>query len=172
MGEVHEGRTGTELDGAGARAWNPDYFGGTTCSGRNARTKAFTNLRGIKRALKHSSTRRVTLIHSGSGGKNVHCAGSTARSQFLMVSPGCNRQIRNRREAGDEYVNVPRLAFINKMDPVVPTFKMSVDSIHKKTWQPNAWPVLLTLGREAQLSGSARTSINKKAVIYSESRPA
>src|SRR6201987_1739434 len=63
--------------------------------------------------------------------------------------------------------NVPRLAFINKMDRVGANFEMSVDSIHKKLGA-NAWPVLLPLGREDQLKGQL-DGINKKAIIYSES---
>ena len=62
--------------------------------------------------------------------------------------------------------NVPRLAFINKMDRVGADFEMSVDSIHKKLGA-NAWPVLLPLGREDQLKGQLDV-INKKAVIYSD----
>jgi elongation factor G len=62
--------------------------------------------------------------------------------------------------------NVPRLAFINKMDRVGADFAMSVDSIHKKLGA-NAWPVLLPLGREDQLRGQLDV-INKKAIIYSE----
>jgi elongation factor G len=62
--------------------------------------------------------------------------------------------------------NVPRLAFINKMDRVGADFKMSVDSIHKKLGA-NAWPVLLPLGSEDQLRGQLDV-INKKAIIYSE----
>src|SRR4030095_8663914 len=62
--------------------------------------------------------------------------------------------------------NVPRLAFINKMDRVGADFKMSVDSIHKKLGA-HAWPVLLPLGREDQLRGQLDV-INKKAIIYSE----
>ena len=61
--------------------------------------------------------------------------------------------------------NVPRLAFINKMDRVGADFEMSVDSIHKKLGA-NAWPVLLPLGREDQLRGQLDV-INKKAIIYS-----
>src|SRR5690349_6020757 len=61
--------------------------------------------------------------------------------------------------------NVPRLAFINKMDRVGADFEMSVDSIHKKLGA-NAWPVLLPLGREDQLKGQLDI-INKKAIIYS-----
>jgi elongation factor G len=63
--------------------------------------------------------------------------------------------------------NVPRLAFINKMDRVGADFAMSVDSIHKKLGA-NAWPVLLPLGREDQLRGQLDV-INKKAIIYSDS---
>src|SRR5437016_4645821 len=48
--------------------------------------------------------------------------------------------------------NVPRLAFINKMDRVGADFEMSVDSIHKKLGA-NAWPILLPLGSEHQLRG-------------------
>ena len=62
--------------------------------------------------------------------------------------------------------NVPRLAFINKMDRVGADFEMSVDSIHKKLGA-NAWPVLLPLGKEDQLQGQLDV-INKKAIIYSE----
>src|SRR5690348_17108405 len=63
--------------------------------------------------------------------------------------------------------NVPRLAFINKMDRVGAHFEMSVDSIRKKLGA-NAWPVLLPLGREDQLKGQLDV-INKKAIIYSDS---
>ena len=62
--------------------------------------------------------------------------------------------------------NVPRLAFINKMDRVGADFEMSVESIHKKLGS-NAWPVLLPLGREDQLRGQLDV-ISKKAIIYSE----
>src|SRR5512141_3201972 len=62
--------------------------------------------------------------------------------------------------------NVPRLAFINKMDRVGADFEMSVESIHKKLGA-NAWPVLLPLGKEDQLRGQLDV-INRKAIIYSE----
>src|SRR6187399_1235646 len=62
--------------------------------------------------------------------------------------------------------NVPRLAFVNKMDRVGADFEMSVKSIHKKLGA-NAWPVLLPLGKEDQLKGQLDI-INKKAIIYSD----
>src|SRR5438309_3398249 len=63
--------------------------------------------------------------------------------------------------------NVPRLAFINKMDRVGADFKMSIDSMRKKLGA-NAWPVLLPLGKEDQFKGQIDV-INKKAVVYSDS---
>src|SRR6266700_6863794 len=62
--------------------------------------------------------------------------------------------------------NVPRIAFVNKMDRVGADFEMSVKSIHNKLGA-NAWPILLPLGREDQLRGQLDV-INKKAMIYSD----
>jgi elongation factor G len=62
--------------------------------------------------------------------------------------------------------NVPRLAFINKMDRVGANFQAAVESIHNKLGA-NAWPVLLPLGKEDELRGQIDI-INKKAIIYSE----
>src|SRR5205823_2620210 len=63
--------------------------------------------------------------------------------------------------------NVPRIAFINKMDRVGADFVMSIDSMRKKL-AANAWPVLLPLGKEDYLKGQLDV-VNKKAVIYSDS---
>jgi elongation factor G len=63
--------------------------------------------------------------------------------------------------------NVPRLAFINKMDRVGADFDMSIDSMRKKLGA-NAWPVLIPLGKEDYLTGQLDV-INKKAIIYTES---
>jgi elongation factor G len=60
--------------------------------------------------------------------------------------------------------NVPRIAFINKMDRVGADFNMSIDSMRKKLGA-NAWPVLIPLGKEDYLKGQLDV-INKKAVIY------
>jgi len=63
--------------------------------------------------------------------------------------------------------NVPRIAFINKMDRVGADFEMSIDSMRKKLGA-NVWPVLLPLGKEDYLKGQLDI-INKKAIIYSDS---
>ncbi|MEY2494954.1 MAG: elongation factor [Verrucomicrobiota bacterium] len=60
--------------------------------------------------------------------------------------------------------NVPRIAFINKMDRVGADFDMSIDSMRKKLGA-NAWPILLPLGKEDYLKGQLDV-VNRKAVFY------
>ena len=62
---------------------------------------------------------------------------------------------------------VPRIAFINKMDRVGADFEMSIKSMRKKLGA-NVWPVLMPLGKEDQLKGQLDV-INRKAIIYSDS---
>src|SRR5271154_5005301 len=63
----------------------------------------------------------------------------------------------------DKY-EVPRIAFINKMDRVGADFNASIDSMRKKL-HANAWPILIPLGAEDHLLGQLDV-INRKAVIY------
>lgn len=60
--------------------------------------------------------------------------------------------------------NVPRIAFINKMDRVGADFVMSIDSMRKKLGA-NAWPILLPLGKEDYLKGQLDV-VNRKAIFY------
>ena len=62
--------------------------------------------------------------------------------------------------------NVPRIAFINKMDRVGADFDNVVNDMRKKLGA-NAWPVLIPLGREDQLRGQLDV-MNQKAIIYSD----
>ena len=62
--------------------------------------------------------------------------------------------------------NVPRIAFINKMDRVGADFDAAIDSMRKKL-AANAWPVLIPIGREDYLKGQLDV-VNNKAVIYSD----
>jgi elongation factor G len=62
--------------------------------------------------------------------------------------------------------NVPRIAFINKMDRVGANFDAAIDSMRKKL-AANAWPVLIPIGREDYLKGQLDV-VNNKAVIYSD----
>src|SRR3954452_5552729 len=59
---------------------------------------------------------------------------------------------------------VPRIAFINKMDRVGADFDASIDSMHKKLGA-NAWPILIPLGKEDYLKGQLDV-VNRKAVFY------
>src|SRR6188472_4118806 len=59
---------------------------------------------------------------------------------------------------------VPRIAFINKMDRVGADFDMSIDSMRKKLGA-NAWPILIPLGKEDYLKGQLDV-VNRKAVFY------
>jgi elongation factor G len=60
--------------------------------------------------------------------------------------------------------NVPRIAFVNKMDRTGANFAMVVDDIRKKLGG-NAHPILIPIGAEDHLKGQIDV-INKKAVIY------
>lgn len=60
--------------------------------------------------------------------------------------------------------NVPRIAFVNKMDRTGADFDAAVDSMRKKLGA-NAWPILIPLGREDYLKGQLDV-VNQKAVIY------
>ncbi|MEY2510352.1 MAG: elongation factor [Verrucomicrobiota bacterium] len=60
--------------------------------------------------------------------------------------------------------NVPRIAFINKMDRVGADFDASIESMHKKLGA-NAWPILIPLGKEDYLKGQLDV-VNRKAVFY------
>ncbi|HEY5892873.1 MAG TPA: elongation factor G [Chthoniobacterales bacterium] len=59
---------------------------------------------------------------------------------------------------------VPRIAFINKMDRVGADFDAAIDSMRKKL-SANAWPVLIPYGKEDHLKGQFDI-INRKAVVY------
>jgi elongation factor G len=63
--------------------------------------------------------------------------------------------------------NVPRIAFVNKMDRVGANFNNAIADMRNKL-SANAWPVLLPLGAEDQLKGQIDV-VNQKAVLYSDS---
>jgi elongation factor G len=63
--------------------------------------------------------------------------------------------------------NVPRIAFVNKMDRTGANFDNAINDMRTKLGA-NAWPVLIPLGREDYLRGQLDV-INRKAIIYSDS---
>lgn len=62
--------------------------------------------------------------------------------------------------------NVPRIAFINKMDRVGADFNNAIATMRQKLGA-NAWPVLIPIGKEDTLRGQIDV-VNQKAVIYSD----
>ncbi|MCS7064626.1 MAG: elongation factor G [Methylacidiphilales bacterium] len=62
--------------------------------------------------------------------------------------------------------NVPRIAFVNKMDRVGANFENAINDMRTKLGA-NAWPVLIPLGKENELCGQIDV-INQKAIIYSD----
>ena len=62
--------------------------------------------------------------------------------------------------------NVPRIAFVNKMDRVGANFEMSIETC-ATSWTPMPGPILIPLGKEDQLKGQLDV-INQKAIMYSD----
>ena len=60
--------------------------------------------------------------------------------------------------------NVPRIAFVNKMDRTGANFNNAIADMRNKL-RANAWPILIPIGSEDQLKGQYDI-INKKAIIY------
>ncbi len=65
-----------------------------------------------------------------------------------------------------EKYGVPRIAFVNKMDRVGANFENVVKDVREKLGA-NAWPILIPIGAEDQLSGQIDV-INKKSIIYAD----
>ncbi|MCC6352356.1 MAG: elongation factor G [Verrucomicrobiae bacterium] len=63
--------------------------------------------------------------------------------------------------------NVPRVAFVNKMDRVGANFARAVDDMRKKL-SANAHPILIPIGAEDNLKGQIDV-VNQRAIIYSDS---
>jgi elongation factor G len=62
---------------------------------------------------------------------------------------------------------VPRIAFVNKMDRTGANFDNAINDMRTKLGA-NAWPVLIPLGKEDDLRGQLDV-INKRAILYSDS---
>src|SRR4051812_35221001 len=164
MGEVHEGTTVTDWMEQERERGITITSAATTCSWSQRKEEGvYKTFEGIKQ--------RINIIDTPG---HVDFTAEVERSLRVLDGAiavfdgvaGVQPQSETVWRQATKY-NVPRLAFINKMDRVGADFAMSVDSIHKKLGA-NAWPVLLPLGREDQLKGQLDV-INKKAIIYSDS---
>jgi elongation factor G len=65
-----------------------------------------------------------------------------------------------------EKYNVPRIAFVNKMDRTGANFANVVKDVREKLGA-NAWPILIPIGAEDNLIGQIDV-VNKKSVIFSD----
>jgi elongation factor G len=164
MGEVHEGTTVTDWMEQERERGITITSAATTCSWAQRKEEGVYKIfEGIKQ--------RINIIDTPG---HVDFTAEVERSLRVLDGAiavfdgvaGVQPQSETVWRQATKY-NVPRLAFINKMDRVGADFAASVESIHKKLGA-NAWPVLLPLGREDQLKGQLDV-INKKAVIYSDS---
>src|SRR6266567_2725629 len=161
MGEVHEGTTVTD--------WMEQERGITITSAATTCTWSQRKEEGVYKMFE-GVKERINIIDTPG---HVDFTAEVERSLRVLDGAiavfdgvaGVQPQSETVWRQATKY-NVPRLAFINKMDRVGADFGMSVDSIHKKLGA-NAWPVLLPLGSEDQLRGQLDV-INKKAIIYSE----
>src|SRR4051794_20289318 len=163
MGEVHEGTTVTDWMEQERERGITITSAATTCSWAQRKEEGvYKAFEGIKQ--------RINIIDTPG---HVDFTAEVERSLRVLDGAiavfdgvaGVQPQSETVWRQATKY-NVPRLAFINKMDRVGADFEMSVDSIHKKLGA-NAWPVLLPLGKEDQLKGQLDV-INKKAIIYSD----
>jgi elongation factor G len=62
--------------------------------------------------------------------------------------------------------NVPRIAFVNKMDRVGASFENAINDMRTKL-HANAWPILIPIGKEDFLKGQLDV-INNKAILYAD----
>src|SRR5437870_1999002 len=163
MGEVHEGTTVTDWMEQERERGITITSAATTCAWSQRKEEGvYKSFEGVKQ--------RINIIDTPG---HVDFTAEVERSLRVLDGAiavfdgvaGVQPQSETVWRQATKY-NVPRLAFINKMDRVGADFEMSVDSIHKKLGA-NAWPILLPLGSEHQLR-SQLDVINKKAIIYSE----
>src|SRR5438552_1879000 len=148
MGEVHEGTTVTDWMEQERERGITITSAATTCSWAQRKEEGvYKSFEGIKQ--------RINIIDTPG---HVDFTAEVERSLRVLDGAiavfdgvaGVQPQSETVWRQATKY-NVPRLAFINKMDRVGADFAMSVASIHKKL-DANAWPVLLPLGREYQPS--------------------
>jgi elongation factor G len=164
IGEVHEGTTVTDWMEQERERGITITSAATTCAWmQKPEPDVFKTFEGIKM--------RVNIIDTPG---HVDFTAEVERSLRVLdgaiavfdAVAGVQPQSETVWRQANKY-NVPRIAFINKMDRVGADFEMSIDSMRKKLGA-NVWPVLLPLGKEDYLKGQLDV-INKKAIIYSDS---
>jgi elongation factor G len=164
IGEVHEGTTVTDWMEQERERGITITSAATTCSWTQRQEEGvYKTYEGIKM--------RVNIIDTPG---HVDFTAEVERSLRVLdgaiavfdAVAGVQPQSETVWRQANKY-GVPRIAFINKMDRVGADFEASIQSMRKKL-NANAWPVLLPLGAEDQLTGQLDV-VNRKAVIYYDS---
>src|SRR6476661_3510376 len=161
IGEVHEGTTVTDWMEQERERGITITSAATTCSWMQKKEEGvYKMFEGIKM--------RVNIIDTPG---HVDFTAEVERSLRVLdgaiavfdAVAGVQPQSETVWRQANKY-QVPRIAFINKMDRVGADFDASIDSMHKKL-AANAWPILIPLGKEDYLKGQLDV-VNRKAVFY------
>src|SRR3954471_4197249 len=161
IGEVHEGTTVTDWMEQERERGITITSAATTCAWMQKKEEGvYKSFEGIKM--------RVNIIDTPG---HVDFTAEVERSLRVLdgaiavfdAVAGVQPQSETVWRQANKY-QVPRIAFINKMDRVGADFDASIDSMHKKLGA-NAWPILIPLGKEDYLKGQLDV-VNRKAVFY------
>ncbi len=161
IGEVHEGTTVTDWMEQERERGITITSAATTCAWMQKKEEGvYKTFEGIKM--------RVNIIDTPG---HVDFTAEVERSLRVLdgaiavfdAVAGVQPQSETVWRQANKY-QVPRIAFINKMDRVGADFEMSIKSMRDKL-AANAWPILLPLGKEDYLKGQLDV-VNRKAVLY------
>ena len=161
IGEVHEGTTVTDWMEQERERGITITSAATTCFWQQkSETAIFKAFEGIKM--------RVNIIDTPG---HVDFTAEVERSLRVLdgaiavfcAVAGVQPQSETVWRQATKY-NVPRIAFVNKMDRTGANFNNAINDMRTKL-RANAWPVLIPIGAEDQLKGQYDV-INKKAIIY------
>jgi len=162
IGEVHEGTTVTDWMEQERERGITITSAATTCSWVQKPEKGvFKLFEGVKQ--------RVNIIDTPG---HVDFTAEVERSLRVLDGAvavfcgvaGVQPQSETVWRQASKY-NVPRIAFVNKMDRTGADFESALESMRVKLGA-NVWPVLIPLGREDNLRGQIDV-INQKACVYS-----
>jgi len=161
IGEVHEGNTATDWMEQERERGITITSAATTCSWLQKKEDGvYKAFEGVKQ--------RVNIIDTPG---HVDFTAEVERSLRVLDGAiavfcgvaGVQPQSETVWRQATKY-NVPRIAFVNKMDRTGANFDNAINDMRTKLGA-NAWPVLIPYGREDYLKGQFDV-INKKAVIY------
>lgn len=161
IGEVHEGTTVTDWMEQERERGITITSAATTCSWLQRKEEGvYKVFEGIKQ--------RINIIDTPG---HVDFTAEVERSLRVLdgaiavfdAVAGVQPQSETVWRQANKY-EVPRIAFINKMDRVGADFDAAIDSMRKKL-NAHAWPILIPYGKEDYLKGQFDV-INKKAIVY------